>query len=156
MKKGALFKTVRVVLVLAIAVGIAAALVMLRPRPARQELSDPSRLVEVFIASPESLVMAVEAYGTVAPREALNLVAEVRGSIVALGPSFIEGAAVKKGDLLITVDPRSYELEVRLREVQVRQAQAELNRMAQEIRNLKADLKKAIRDLDIILGVVRK
>lgn len=137
MKKGVLFKTVRVMLVLAASMAIAGTLWILRPQAERQEMTDNGRLVEVFAVQPQSLAMTVEAFGTVEPREALNLVAEVRGQIVSLGPSFFEGAAVRKGDLIVAVDPRTYELEVRAGAVQVRQVEAELKRLEQEIRNLK-------------------
>ena len=69
MKKGGLFKTIRVFCVLLVALAIAVALVVMRPKAARQEPVQKGRLVEVFPARPENFQMVVEAFGTVAPRE---------------------------------------------------------------------------------------
>ena len=40
--------------------------------------------------------MVVDTFGTVAPRESLKLVAQVRGQIVALDPAFKEGGFVRE------------------------------------------------------------
>ena len=41
---------------------------------------------------------------------------------------FVEGGAVSEGMTLISIDPRTYQLEVQARAVQVRQIRAELKR----------------------------
>jgi len=156
MKKGALFKTVRVVVVLLVAVAIAVVLVQLRPRAEKQERASEGRLVEVVPTRSQTLPMIVEAYGTVAPRESLKLVAEVRGQVVAMHPEFIEGGFVKAGEVLITIDPRDYELAVRRAKVGIRQAQAELDRLAQDIVNLNASLKLASSDVNLALAEVNR
>jgi RND family efflux transporter MFP subunit len=156
MKKGALFKTVRVVIVLLVAVAIAVLLVKVRPRAEKQERTSDGRLVEVVRTRSQSLPMIVEAYGTVAPRESLKLVAEVRGQVVAMHPAFIEGGFVKSGEVLLTIDPRDYELAVRRAKVGIRQAQAELDRLAQDILNLNASLKLARSDVDLALAELNR
>ena len=152
MKKGALFKTVRVAVVLLLAVVIAFALVQLRPRAEKQVRTSEGRLVEVVRTRSQTLPMIVDAYGTVAPRESLKLVAEVRGQVVAMHPAFIEGGFVKSGEVLLTIDPRDYELAVRRAKVGIRLAQAELDRLAQDILNLNASLKLAKSDVDLALA----
>ena len=156
MKKGVLFKTVRVAVVLLVAVAIAIALVQLRPRAEKQVRTADGRLVEVVRTRSQTLPMIVEAYGTVAPRESLKLVAEVRGQVVAMHPVFIEGGFVKSGEVLLTIDPRDYELAVRRAKVGIRQAQAELDRLAQDILNLNASLKLARSDVDLALAEVNR
>ena len=156
MKKGALFKTVRVVIVLLVAVAIAVLLVKVRPRAEKQERTSDGRLVEVVRTRSLSLPMIVEAYGTVAPREPLKLVAEVRGQVVAMHPAFIEGGFVKSGEVLLTIDPRDYELAVRRAKVGIRQAQAELDRLAQDVLNLNASLKLARSDVDLALAELNR
>ena len=156
MKKGALFKTVRVAVVLLVAVALAIALVQLRPRAEKQVRTSDGRLVEVVRTRSQTLPMIVEAYGTVAPRESLKLVAEVRGQVVAMHPVFIEGGFVKSGEVLLTIDPRDYELAVRRAKVGIRQAQAELDRLAQDILNLNASLKLARLDVNLALAEVNR
>jgi RND family efflux transporter MFP subunit len=71
-------------------------------------------------------------------------------------PDFIEGGFVKSGEVLLTIDPRDYELAVRRAKVGIRQAQAELDRLAQDILNLNASLKLARSDVDLALAEVNR
>ncbi|MCP4374150.1 MAG: HlyD family efflux transporter periplasmic adaptor subunit [Deltaproteobacteria bacterium] len=146
MKKGFMFKFLRVVIVIIVAVVIAVLLITLRPKAQRQVPAEKGRLVETMTVKAEDINMTIEAYGTVKAREALKLVAEVRGRIVKVDSSFKEGNFVKKGTALIKIDPRTYRLEVERRRVQVSQAKAELMRLEQEVKNLKASIKIAKSD----------
>jgi RND family efflux transporter MFP subunit len=146
MKKGALYKTIRVFAVLLVAVAIAVTLVILRPKAKRQVPVEKGRLVEVLPARAEDVQMIVESFGTVVPRESLKLVAQVRGAIVDISPAFKEGSFIKKGTRLIQIDPRTYELEVKRRSVQIKQAEAELKRLKQEVVNLRTRVKIAKSD----------
>jgi RND family efflux transporter MFP subunit len=152
MKKGAIFKTLRVVAVILLAIIIAMVLVKLRPQAERRIVEETGLLVEVFAAKAEKVQMYIEAYGTVEPREALKLVAEVRGQIVDISSSFKEGDFVKKGTRLIQIDQRTYELEVQRRKVQIKQAEAEIKRLHQEVLNLQARIKIAKSDVSLAEG----
>ena len=147
MKKGAIFRTVRVLLVLAVSLVIAASLVILRPKAERQVPVDKGRLVEVFAARTEDVPMIIECYGTVAPRETLKLVAQVHGPIVEISPAFKEGNFINKQTRLIQIDPRTYALEVERRRVQIKQSEAELKRLDQEVVNLNMRVKIARSDV---------
>ena len=146
MKKGVLYKTIRVFAVLLVAVAIAVTLVILRPKAKRQIPVEKGRLVEVLPARAEDVQMIVESFGTVVPRESLKLVAQVPGAIVDLSPAFKEGSFIKKGTRLIQIDPRTYELEVKRRSVQIKQSEAELRRLKQEVVNLQTRVKIAKSD----------
>lgn len=156
MKKGVLFKTIRVAVVLLVSVTIAVVLVRLRPQAEKQDPPSNGRLVEVVSTRSQVLPMEIEAYGTVSPRESLKLVAEVRGQVVAMHPSFIEGGFVKSGDVLLNIDPRDYELAVRRANVGIRQARAELDRLEQGVLNLNASLKLARLDVDLARAEVNR
>jgi multidrug efflux pump subunit AcrA (membrane-fusion protein) len=152
MKKGAIFKTIRAFAVILVAIIIAMVMVILRPEAERRVIEETGRLVEVFAAKAEKVQMYIEAYGTVEPREALKLVAEVRGQIVEISSSFKEGEFVKKGTRLIQIDPRTYQLEVQRRNVQIKQAEAEIKRLQQEVLNLQARIKIAKSDVSLAEG----
>ncbi len=149
MRKGAFFKTIRVLVVLLVAIAIAVTLVIVRPKAKRQVPVERGRLVEVFPARAEDVQIVVESFGTVEPRESLKLVAQVRGSIVDISPTFKEGSFVKKGTRLIQIDPRTYGLEVKRREVQIKQSEAELKRLKQEVVNLQSRVKIAKSDANL-------
>jgi membrane fusion protein, multidrug efflux system len=149
MKKGAIFRTFRVLAVLAAALVIAATLVILRPKAERRVPVEKGRLVEVFPAEAQDVPMVIESFGTVAPRESLKLVAQVQGAIVEIDPAFKEGNFINKGTRLIRIDPRTYELEVERRRVQIKQSEAEIKRLDQEVVNLDTRVKIAKSDLDL-------
>ena len=149
MKKGGLFKTIRVFVVLFIALVIAVVLVLMRPKAERQVPVDKGLLVEVAPAKAEDIQMVIESFGTVEPRESLKLVAQVRGQIVEIDPAFKEGSFVQKKTRMIQIDPRTYSLEVERRKVQIKQAEAELKSLEQQVVNLKARLKIARSDLKL-------
>ena len=146
MKKGALYKTVRVILVLAVSLIAAFVLVALRPEPVRQTPQETGRLVEVMPAKAVKTHMVIEGFGTVEPQEALKLVAEVPGQIVRMADTFEEGLFFEKDTTLISIDPRNYQLEVDRCRVQIRQADAEIKRLDQEVLNIKASLEIAKSD----------
>ena len=149
MKKGGLFKTIRVFVVLFIALVIAVVLVIMRPKAERKVPVDKGLLVEVTPAKAEDIQMVIESFGTVEPRESLKLVAQVRGQIVEIDPAFKEGSFVQKKTRMIQIDPRTYSLEVERRKVQIKQAEAELKSLEQQVVNLKARLKIARSDLKL-------
>jgi multidrug efflux pump subunit AcrA (membrane-fusion protein) len=150
MKKGAFFKTSRVIVVLFVALVISVLLVRLKPEAERQVPPQTGLLVEVMPVDAEAVNLYVEAYGTVRPREALSLVAEVRGQVVDIDPLFEEGSFIPTETVLIQIDPRTYRLGVSRRKVQVKQAEAEIKRLNQEVVNLKARL--TIAQSDVILA----
>jgi len=150
MQKGAFFKTLRVLIVLSAALVIAATLVILRPKAERQVPVEKGRLVEVFPAKAQNVPMTIESFGTVVPRESLKLVAQVHGPVVEVDAAFKEGNFIPKGTKLIQIDPRTYELEVERRKVQIKQSEAELKRLDQEVVNLKTRAK--IAESDVVLA----
>lgn len=149
MKKGAFFKTIRVIVVLFVSLVISILLVRLKPEAERQLPVDAGRLVEVMPVKAQQVDLYVEAYGTVRPRESLRLVAEVRGQIVDIDPSFEEGSYVRSGTTLIRIDPRNYQLAVNRRKVQIKQVEAEIKRLQQEVVNLEARIKIAKSDVTL-------
>jgi RND family efflux transporter MFP subunit len=146
MKKSALFKTARVAVVLVVSLVIFVLLVILRPEAQRRIPVQKGPLVEVMPVKTEKVHMVIETFGTVEPREALKLVAEVNGQIVSLAGTFEEGNLVQKDTVLVKIDPRKYELEVERCRVDTKRIAAEIKRLEQELRNLKTNLEIAESD----------
>ena len=147
MKPG--IKKMRSVVVLAAAVGVAVLLVVLKPEPEKQAPPPASLLVEVMEAKASSPDMVVKSYGTVRPTESLNLVSEVKGTVVDLSPNFEEGGFFRKDERLISIDPRSYELVAAQRQKQLKQLDAELRRLDQEKKNFQVNLDIARSDVGL-------
>lgn len=118
------------VLVLGLGLLIAVAIVKSRPEPDRQPAEAPDPVVRVIEARSESVALHVSSQGTVRPRTESQLVAQVAGEVIEIGPAFAEGGFFDKGDLLVRIDSRDFQLAVSRADAQL--AQAEL-RLQQEL-----------------------
>ena len=92
----------------------------------------PPPLVRVQSIYPTDFQLIVPAQGTVAPRTQTTLVSQVAGQIIAVSPAFANGGFFEKGDVLLTIDPRDYEVAVAQAQVQVAQAKLRLAREEEE------------------------
>ncbi len=149
MQKGPLFKSIRVIVVIACALVVAVALVALRPRAQRQIPPKTGRLVEVISLLPRTVTMSVKAFGTIRPREKLLLVAEVNGEITRIDAGFAEGYCVNKSTVLASIDPLPYALEVERSKGQVERVDAQMKRLRQDVKNLNANLAIAREDMKL-------
>lgn len=80
-----------------------------------------------------SMPMWIDAQGTVIPRNFVNVVPRVSGMLQSL--DFQEGKPVKEGQLLATIDPRPYR-------IQVNQVQAQLMRDQAQLSSAESDLER--------------
>jgi RND family efflux transporter MFP subunit len=65
--------------------------------------------------------------GSVRPSKDIILSARVSGEVIAVSPNFTPGGYVKKGDVLLRIDPSDYRNTLQLRESDLHQAEADLN-----------------------------
>ncbi|UCG52069.1 MAG: hypothetical protein JSW58_00500 [Candidatus Latescibacterota bacterium] len=118
-------KRLKIILPIAILlIGITITIVMIKSR-ASVETRPPREyapLVRVIEAQPTTHRFKVATHGTVKPRTETALVSEVAGQVVWVAPTFAEGGFFEKGDVLVKVDPRDYELAVVTARGQVAQA----------------------------------
>ncbi len=145
-----LLRLLRVVVVIIIAIALAKFLISLKKEPEKKEVIKTPPGVKVIIAQPVSKVMAVDAYGTVKPGKLVKIAAEVSGRIDYMHPSFIEGGEIKKGQVLIKIDQRTYKLNRQAGDVRIKQAQIDIKKLKQDIENLKNDIKLASANLKLV------
>jgi multidrug efflux system membrane fusion protein len=84
----------------------------------------PGRPVLVAKVITKDVPLYLDEIGTCAAYETVQVQAQVSGQIV--GRNFQDGADVKKGDLLFTIDPRSYQAALEQAQGQLAQAQSKL------------------------------
>ena len=101
---------------------------VVQPKPAEV----PPPLVRVQSVYPTDFQLVVPAQGTVAPRTQTTLISQVAGQIIAVSSAFANGGFFEKGDILLTIDPRDYEVAVAQAQVQVAQAKLRLTREEEE------------------------
>lgn len=119
-------KIILPIVVLLVGVAIAVAIVKARPTVDRQQVAALPPLVRVIEARSRDLHLVVRSQGTVQPLVESTLVAQVAGRIDWVSPAFAEGGFFSKGDKLIQIDARDYELAVSQTGAQVAQAQVRL------------------------------
>ncbi|MDQ7032076.1 MAG: efflux RND transporter periplasmic adaptor subunit [Desulfonauticus sp.] len=97
-----------------------------RPKPASKPISGKIPLVKTrkIILHKEQIVFT--AFGTVEARERGSLVAEVSGKVIYISPKLTPGATVNKGEVLLKLDPRPYQLKLLQAMASVQQAQSQL------------------------------
>ena len=112
--------------VLLIGAAVAVAIVKAKPTVDRQEAAALPPLVRVMEAQPQRLDLVVRSQGTVRPLVDSTVVAQVAGRIDWVSPAFAEGGFFSKGDKLVQIDRRDYELAVSQADARVAQAQVRL------------------------------
>lgn len=96
-------------------VGLYGAFALLTGKPAPQpKAPEAARLpiVEVLVAAPESLAMAVQTQGTVEPLTRIALVAQLTGIVESVSENFNEGGFFKAGETLLQIERDDYEFAV--------------------------------------------
>jgi multidrug efflux system membrane fusion protein len=85
----------------------------------------PPAPVTVAAAVTQDVPIYIEAVGKIAAREVVSIQPQVSGRITQI--HFADGADVKVGDLLFTIDPRPFQAQLSQAEANLAQAEAALN-----------------------------
>jgi len=111
---------------LALASLISFVLIQSRPAAMLQAPQPPALLVSTLVAERESVTFKVESQGSVTPRTETTLVSEVAGQIVEVSPAFVAGGFFRAGDVLLRIDPRNYETQVKVARAEVAKARTQV------------------------------
>ena len=103
--------------------------------PSRPQLAEQPRTVHVVIAQPMTIIPRVTGYGYVQPTETWEALPEVSGKIVEIHPELEKGAFIAKGDLLVRIDPQSYDFAESRGLASVMSVDAQLKELAQQKTN---------------------
>ena len=133
------------VAVLGVSITVAVALIATGPEAKRRPPKPARPSVEVVIATPVSYEVQVLTRGTVSPRTQSTLIPEVAGRIVEVAPSFRNGGFFEQGDLLLTIDPRDYEIALTV-------ARSELAQARLRLREEEAQTEQALKDWEKLGG----
>jgi RND family efflux transporter MFP subunit len=114
--------------VVVLVVALAGGRYIIANRPAAPQFEPPQVPVSIdaIRATPQDYQVLIRSEGTVEPRTQSTLIPQVSGQIVAISPSFREGGFFERGDVLVTLDPRDYQLAIASAEAQVAQAESAL------------------------------
>ena len=102
-----------------------------KPKMQKREIATPVPMARTMVVQTGAKAMVVHGEGTVRPLDEVDLAPQVRGKVIFLSPSMINGGAFKKGETLLRIEPEDYRLAVTLQESKIKSAQS-LLRMAEE------------------------
>ena len=134
-----LLKWLLPVLVLALAITGGRYIVSQRPSAPQFEPPQVPVSIDAIRVAPQDYRVVVHSEGTVEPRTASTLIPQVSGKIVAISPTFREGGFFEQGDILVTLDPRDYELAIASAEAQVAQAESALEQELAQAKVVEGD-----------------
>ncbi len=138
--KPILYKLLRIILILipvAVALAVAGYLVTHRPGPSEKQTLEAIHTLRVIPAPVVDLVPRAYGYGQAEPVQVWEAVAQVKGRVIVTHPDLDPGQLIKKGTLLIHIDPVEYELAVARLEALIDQARANLSELDTEDANLR-------------------
>ncbi|MBK5962449.1 efflux transporter periplasmic adaptor subunit [Rhodoplanes elegans] len=101
-------------------------------QPARAAAGPRAIAVETALAVHKKTPVTVEALGSVTPLASVAVRTRIDSEIV--GIHFEDGAVVKKGDLLVTLDSRALEAQIRQAEAQLARDKAQLEGAERDLR----------------------
>ncbi|WDE04949.1 efflux RND transporter periplasmic adaptor subunit [Thalassomonas viridans] len=93
-------------------VGLMVGLSGMKKPPEEKPEVDSTPIVAVENIQVAPLTLEVASYGIVQPKYETELVAQVSGQVVELSEAFLRGGQVKKGQLLVRIDPSDYEADL--------------------------------------------
>ncbi len=119
-------KAIIPIVIIALSALATRALVRSRPESETQDVEPLAPLVRVTEVARQDLAFDVHAQGTVLPRTETTLIAQVAGEVIRVAPSFETGGFFSRGEVLVELDPRDYQVAVRRARAQVAQAQLQV------------------------------
>ncbi len=136
-------KTAKIIIPAAVVVTVLLIVFFIKSNPpeARRFTSAPKAAISVSVLElvPQSYQVMIDSYGTVKPRTQSLLVAQASGQIIEVSDEFREGGFFEKGDVLLKLDDRDHQAEVK-------SAQANLLTAEQSLLEEKARGQQALTD----------
>ena len=114
------------VLVLGVSVAALWAMVKWRRTATPNPVETPLPTLELRALERVNFPISVKSQGTVEAATAIRLIPEVDGMVTAISPSLKRGGVFRKGELLVAIDSRDFELAVTRASAQVASAQLRL------------------------------
>ncbi len=121
-------KTILISLAILLGSGLVTALIFFTQPEAERVAATKktAMLVDVITVEKDDYRPIVVATGTVQPAKDINLSPRVNGEIVSVSENFTPGSFVKKGDILMQIDPADYQNQLLLRQSDLQLAESDL------------------------------
>lgn len=138
-KKHRIIKIILPLLIIAVAVFALKMLGQFKPAPQRQAPPEQGLLVEVTAVHPTTHKVTITATGTVSAQQQINLIPQVSGKVNWISSRLVAGGHFWKGDLLLRLEAKDYELAIEQAKADVAQAEVALATEQEQARVARAE-----------------
>ena len=114
-------------IIISLGVLICSLLIKCSPEVKPEEIKRIIPIVDSMVLKPTSMNIIIDSQGTIIPRTESQLYPEIRGEVVYVSPKLDEGSSFKKGDILLEIDSRDYELDIKTAEANLDDAKTALS-----------------------------
>ncbi len=119
-------RTLALLIVAAVAALGSLVLIETGPKTSRRPPAPMQANVEAVSLTRVDARVVVEGMGEVIPQKSVEMRAQVGGEVVEVGPHFSEGRMLEKGELMLRLDDRDYQIALQQAEAALQQAQSAL------------------------------
>ena len=110
--------------ILLLALAAAGVLWATKPQVEARAVEEREWAIAAQRAVPEDVQPIRRHYGQIVAGRRIDIRPQVAGRVVAVGERFVEGGILREGDLLVAIDPFTYEAAIAEREAELREARA--------------------------------
>ena len=137
-KSSVMKKLIAPLLILALSAAIFVALVSTQPTLQTTVKEPVPVAVRALEINTGPMQLSVNSEGNVQPSVETKLVAQVAGEVIEVSDSLVAGGDFSKGDVLLRLDPRDYEIAVTRSQAAMSRAEAEQRFAAEEAARIKS------------------
>lgn len=84
--------------------------IIFKPKAIKENHDESIPLVETITLTKQNKNITIKTQGFIEPAHILHIISEVSGNVIYANENFIDGGLVKKGDILVKIDPKNYEV----------------------------------------------
>ena len=106
---------------------ICSLLIKCSPEVKPEEVKRIIPIVDSMLLEPSSMNIIIDSQGTIIPRTESQLYPEIRGEVIYVSPKLDEGSSFNKNDILLRIDSRDYELDIKTAEASLDDAKTALS-----------------------------
>jgi membrane fusion protein, multidrug efflux system len=125
-------KTVLPIVVVIAGIIVMAILVQARPPIQKEDPEPQTPLVRVVRLDPVDVRINIPSQGTVEAQHVSEIVAQVSGTVTSVAPDFAAGGRLRRGEMILQLDPRDYHVALAQSEAALAQARTRLARVNAE------------------------
>ena len=115
------------IIIITIGVLICSLLIKCSPEVKPEEVARIIPMVDSTTLEKTSINIIIDSQGTIIPRTESQLYPEIRGEVVYVSSKLDEGSSFNEGDILLRIDSRDYELDIKTAEASLDDAKTALS-----------------------------